>query len=128
VPAAAGVSRRDRIASGIRTLQLWAILRRIVWAIQDESTHKEDTLMAWPIVDAVLGLLIAAACIGLPQWVRKRRQRPDDDTQAYLKEVGRSARDIAHGNAAELQQENEARSRQASGSDGPPLHGAPGGS
>jgi hypothetical protein len=81
--------------------------------------------VTWPIVDAILGLLIAAACIGLPQWVRKRRARPDDDTQAYLNEAGRSAQDIARGNAAELRQENEARSRQAIGSDGPPPRGEP---
>lgn len=75
--------------------------------------------MDYAVVDAVLGLLIGAACIGIPQLVRKRRQRPDDDdAQAYLKETGRSARDIAQGNAAlESRQKNDARSQQASGSE-----------
>ena len=72
------------------------------------------------ILAAALGLLIAAACIGIPQLVRTRRQQNDDDTQAYLdddtqaylKETGRSARDIAQGNAAvrAAQQQNDARS------------------
>ncbi len=76
--------------------------------------------MDYAVVDAVLGLLIGAACIGIPQLVRKRRQRPDDDTKAYLKETGRSARDIAQGNTAlESRQKNDARSQQASGSDSP---------
>ena len=64
------------------------------------------------ILAAALGLLIAAACIGIPQLVRTRHQQPDDDdTQACLKETGRSARDIAQGNAAvRAQQQNDARS------------------
>jgi hypothetical protein len=56
--------------------------------------------MADAIFAAGLGVLIAAACIGIPQLVRVRHQRPDDDTRAYLTETGRSARDIADGNAA----------------------------
>jgi hypothetical protein len=83
-------------------------------------------LMAWPIVDAVIGLVLAAAAIGIPQWVSKRRRRSDADTQAYMKETGRSAQDIAQSNAAELRRENEARSRQASGSDGPRHQGGAG--
>lgn len=77
--------------------------------------------MDYVVVDAALGLLIGVACIGIPQLVRKRRQRPDDDdTKAYLKETGRSAREIAQGNAAlESRQKNDASSQQASGSDGP---------
>ncbi len=63
------------------------------------------------ILAAVLGLVIAAACIGIPQVVRARRSRPDnDDTQAYLRETGRSALDIAEGNAAlRAQQQKDAR-------------------
>ncbi len=69
----------------------------------------------------VLGLLISAACLGIPQFVRLRNQRlDDDDTQAYLKEVGRSAQEVAQGNAAELQKEIDAASQQAAGSAGPP--------
>jgi hypothetical protein len=57
--------------------------------------------MATGIIAAALGLLIAVACISIPQLVRKRHTRPDnDDTQAYLKETGQSARDIAERNAA----------------------------
>lgn len=53
------------------------------------------------IVAAALGVLIAAACISIPQLVRKRRTQPDyDDTQAYLRQTGRSARDISESNAA----------------------------
>jgi hypothetical protein len=40
-----------------------------------------------------------------------------------MKETGRSARDIAQSNAAlRSRQEDDARSHQASGSDGPPSH------
>jgi len=57
----------------------------------------------------VLGLVIAAACISIPQLVRKRRGQPgDDDTQAYLRQTGRSARDITESNAAlRARQQNE---------------------
>lgn len=87
--------------------------------------------MNYAVVDAVLGLLIGAACLGIPQLVRKRRQRPDDaDTEAYLKETHRSARDIAQSNAAlrsqqaslQSQQKDDARTRQAGDSDGPLSH------
>lgn len=68
--------------------------------------------MNYPVVDGILGFLIGVACIGIPMLVRKRRQRPNDDTRAYLKETGRSARDIAESNAAlESQQEKDARSQ-----------------
>jgi hypothetical protein len=74
------------------------------------------------IIAIVLGLLISAACIGIPQLVRIRSQRPDDDdTQAYLKKTGRSAQDVAQGNAAQLlRQQARATSQQAAGSPGPP--------
>jgi hypothetical protein len=87
--------------------------------------------MESPLIDALLGVLIGAVCIGLPRLVRKRRQRPDDDdTQAYLKETGRSARDIAQDNAAlRSRQQNDVRPKQngvkpkqASGSDSPAAH------
>ncbi len=68
--------------------------------------------MAIGIFAAVMGVLIAAACISIPQIVRSRsarRQPEDDDTQAYLKQTGRSAGDIAQGNAAvRAQQQNDA--------------------
>jgi hypothetical protein len=74
------------------------------------------------ILAAVLGLLLAAAAIGIPRLI-SRRNEPEDaaDSRAYLKETGRSARDIARGDADQaVQQENDARSQQAGGSDGPP--------
>jgi hypothetical protein len=59
------------------------------------------------LLAAGLGLLIAAACIALPQFIRVRRQQPgDDDTQAYLKATGRSAEDIAEGNAVLREQQS----------------------
>ncbi|HTX82634.1 MAG TPA: hypothetical protein VME44_10670 [Streptosporangiaceae bacterium] len=73
--------------------------------------------MAIGIFAAVLAVLIAAACIGIPQLVRIRHQQPDDDALSYEKETGRSARDIAQENAAvRAQQESDVRSQQASGS------------
>jgi hypothetical protein len=66
------------------------------------------------IVAAVLGLLLATAAIGIPQLVRIRHQRSDDDTLEYLKETGRSAPDIAAGNAAVRDsQQNTERADQA---------------
>jgi hypothetical protein len=62
-----------------------------------QSAEKDDMTIA--IIAAVLGVLIAAAAIGIPQLVRIRHQRGDEDTLAYLKGTGRSARDIARGNA-----------------------------
>jgi hypothetical protein len=75
--------------------------------------------MAIGIIAAVLAVLIAAACIGIPQLVRIRHQQPDDDDALnYEKETGRSARDIAQENAAvRAHQESDVRSQQASGSD-----------
>jgi flagellar biosynthesis/type III secretory pathway M-ring protein FliF/YscJ len=68
--------------------------------------------MTTGILAAALGLVIAAACIGIPQLVRKRRTQPDeDDTQAYLRQTGRSARDISESNAAlRAQQQKDAGS------------------
>jgi hypothetical protein len=56
--------------------------------------------MAIAIIGGVIGLVLGAAAIGIPQLVRVRHQRPDsDDTQAYLQATGRSAQDIAQSNA-----------------------------
>lgn len=79
-------------------------------------------VMTIGILAAVLGLLLAAACIGIPQLVRSRRQQPDDDDAlAYEEETRRSARDIAQGNAAvRARQQKDARSQQASGEGGYP--------
>ena len=79
------------------------------------------------ILAAVLGLLLAAAAIIIPRLVNRRNDPEyDADTRAYQKETGRSARDIAQGNADQaFQQENGAGSPQAGGSDGPsPSNGA----
>jgi hypothetical protein len=65
--------------------------------------------MTIAIIAAVAGLLIAAGAIGIPQLVRIRHQRGDEDTVAYLQQTGRSARDIAQGNAAvRSEQQDEA--------------------
>ena len=73
--------------------------------------------MDYAVVDGIIGFLIGLACIGIPQLVRKLRQRPaDDDTKAYLKETGRSVQDIAQANAAvESQQETDSQSQKPSG-------------
>jgi hypothetical protein len=55
--------------------------------------------MVIAIIGGVIGLALGAAALGIPQLVRIRHQRPDDDTQAYLKATGRSAQDIAQSNA-----------------------------
>ncbi len=67
------------------------------------------------IVAIVLGVLISAACIGIPQWVRIRRQHlGGDDTRAYLKETGRSIEDIEQGNAAiERHEQDEVQPQDA---------------
>jgi hypothetical protein len=69
--------------------------------------------MAIAIFAAVLGLLIATVAITIPRLVA-RGNHPEDhaDSQAYLKQTGRSAEDIAHGNAGQaFQQENDAGSQ-----------------
>ncbi len=63
--------------------------------------------MTIAIIAAVAGVLIAAAAIGIPQLVRIRHQRGDDDTAEYLKETGRSAGDIAEGNAEVREQQED---------------------
>ena len=71
------------------------------------------------IVAAAFGVLISAAAIIIPRVVN-RRNNPEDhtDSLAYLKQTGRSAQDIARGNAAgALQHKNDAGSQQADGSD-----------
>jgi hypothetical protein len=82
--------------------------------------------MAIAILAAVLGLLIATAAIAIPRVVA-RRNNPEDhaDSQAYLKETGRSAQDIVQGNAGQAGQD-DGRSQQAGGSDGAAPHGGSG--
>jgi hypothetical protein len=74
------------------------------------------------ILAAVLGLLLAIAAIWIPRLVNRRNDPEyDADSRAYQKETGRSAQDIARGNADQaFQQENDAGSRQAGSSDGLP--------
>jgi hypothetical protein len=69
--------------------------------------------MAVAIFAPVLGLVIAAAALGIPQLVRIRHQQlGEEDTRAYLKQTGRSAQDIAQGNAAvRKRQQDEASER-----------------
>lgn len=69
--------------------------------------------MTITIIAVVLGLLISAAAIFIPRVVAARRNDPeyDADSRAYMKETGRSARDIRRGNAEQAaQHENEAGS------------------
>jgi len=63
--------------------------------------------MAIAIIAGVIGLVLGAAAIGIPQLIRFRHQRPDDEGQAYLKATGRTAQDIEQGNArVQEQQQN----------------------
>jgi hypothetical protein len=74
------------------------------------------------ILAAVLGLLISAAAIGIPRIIN-RGNNPEDhtDSLAYLEQTGRSAEDIARGNAGQaFQQNQDVGSRQAQGPDGSP--------
>ena len=66
--------------------------------------------MTIAILGGVIGLVLGAAALGIPQLVRIRHQRPDDDTQAYLKETGRSPQDIARDNARVRQRQQNADS------------------
>jgi hypothetical protein len=69
--------------------------------------------MTIAILGGVIGLVLGAAALGIPQLVRIRHQRPDDDdTQAYLKETGRSPQDIAQDNARVRQRQQNAGSDQ----------------
>jgi hypothetical protein len=61
--------------------------------------------MAIAIIGGVIGLVLGAAALGIPQLVRVRHQRPDDDGQAYLKATGRTVEDIAQGNARVREQQ-----------------------
>ena len=66
--------------------------------------------MTIAILAAALGVLISAAAIIIPRIVN-RGNNPQDhaDSQAYLKQTGRSAEDIARGNAGRaFQQKNDA--------------------
>jgi hypothetical protein len=63
-------------------------------------------VMAIAILGGVIGLVLGAAALGIPQLVRIRHQRPDDDdTKAYLKATGRSAQEIVQDNAQVRQQQ-----------------------
>jgi hypothetical protein len=64
--------------------------------------------MAIAIIGGVIGLVLGAAALGIPQIVRIRHQRPDDDdTLAYLKATGRSAQEIAQSNARIREQQQD---------------------
>jgi hypothetical protein len=45
------------------------------------------------VISIVLGLVIVAACLGIPQLVRIRTQRPDEDAYGYLKRRNQSPGD-----------------------------------
>ena len=62
--------------------------------------------MGIEILAAVAGLLLAAAAITIPRVIARRNDPYNDaDSQAYLKETGRSARDIAQSNAQVREQQ-----------------------
>jgi hypothetical protein len=69
------------------------------------------------ILAAVLGLLLATAAIAIPRMVARGNDPGDHaDSEAYLKATGRSAEDIARGNAGRaFEQENNAGTQQADG-------------
>jgi hypothetical protein len=78
--------------------------------------------MAIGILAAVLGVLISAAAIIIPRIVN-RGNNPEDHagSLAYLRQTGRSAEDIARGNAGlASHQESGAGSQQPGGSEGSP--------
>lgn len=80
--------------------------------------------METTVIAIVLGLVISAACLGIPQLVRIRNQQPDDDSQGYLKQTGRSSGEVAQENAAVLaEEENADELRRASGTSGPSVEG-----
>jgi hypothetical protein len=81
-------------------------------AWRHEDARKDSIVMAIAILGGVIGLLLGAAALGIPQLVRIRHQRPDDNGQAYLKATGRSAQDIAQGNAQVRQRQQNAGSDQ----------------
>lgn len=64
------------------------------------------------VISIVLGVVIATACIGLPQLVRVLTTQPDDNSRAYLEQTGRSPTDVAQTNAALLVQ-NQATARRS---------------
>ncbi len=69
------------------------------------------------IFAAVLGLLIATACIVIPRVISRRNDPYNNaDALAYEKETGRSAQEIEQGNAA-VRARQQKNSQQASGSD-----------
>jgi hypothetical protein len=69
------------------------------------------------IIAAVLGLMIAAACIWIPRVVSRRNDPYNHaDALAYEKETGRSAQEIEQGNAAVRARQN--RSKQQNGTEG----------
>jgi hypothetical protein len=68
------------------------------------------------IIAAVLGLLIAAACIWIPRIVSRRNDPYNHaDSLAYEKQTGRSAREIEQDNAAVRARQNSPT--QQSGTD-----------
>jgi len=72
------------------------------------------------VIAIALGLVISAACIGIPQLVRIRSQQTDDDSQDYLRQTGRSSTEIAQENAVVLaKEENAARSPREGAAGGP---------
>jgi hypothetical protein len=74
------------------------------------------------ILAAIFGVLLAAAAIGIPRIVNRGNDPQDHaDSRAYLEQSGRSAADVAQGNADQaFRQENQAGMQQADGLADPP--------
>ena len=49
--------------------------------------------MGITVISIVLGFVIVAACLGIPQLVRIRTQRPDEDAYGYLKQPAQPSGD-----------------------------------
>jgi hypothetical protein len=84
-------------------------------------------LMLIGIIAAIFGVLLAAAAIGIPRIVNRGTDPQDHaDSRAYLQQTGRSAADVAQGNADQVfRQGNHAGSQQAGdAADPPPRSGA----
>ena len=76
------------------------------------------------IFASVLGLLIAGSCIGIPQLVRQRSQKPEDDGRGYLDQTGRTAQDIAKSNADVLSRQAQDAESARTATEGKPRPGA----
>ncbi len=71
------------------------------------------------VISIVLGFVIVTVCLGLPQLVRVRTQRPDEDAYGYLKRLSQPSGDNSPQDAAcpGPKTSRPARSRRSSEAD-----------